>query len=106
MVLVFIHGSPIALKFDMRRVGYTWFLTLLTIAALQGGCKKNNLDEDFFMAPGKQYDMAVEGGFNTLSVNQFIRLTKPALEPGAVPLPISKASVVVNDGRVDIIYRE
>jgi hypothetical protein len=106
MVLVSIPGSLIALKFNMSRIGYIWFLLMMMFAALQGGCKKNSLDEDFFMAPGKQYDMAVEGGFNTLSINQFIRLTKPALDPGSVPLPISKASVVVNDGRVDIVYKE
>jgi hypothetical protein len=70
------------------------------------GCKKSNPEEDFFLTPQRQYDMAVEGGFNTLTEDQYIRLNKPSLSPESAPSPIRQASVVVNDGRVDIVYKE
>jgi hypothetical protein len=105
MALAFIPGSPIALKFKMKGLVYIWCF-LLSLAIAFSACKKSNLEEGFFLAPGKQYDMALEGGFNTFTVNQYIRLTKPSLNPDSIPSPIRKASIVVNDGRVDIVYKE
>ena len=81
-------------------------ISLFALAFAMIGCKKSELDEEFFKTPGKQYDMAVEGGFNTLYASQYIRLTKPSLNPDSMPAPIRKAAITVNDGRVDIIYRE
>ncbi|RZK80221.1 MAG: hypothetical protein EOO92_08010 [Pedobacter sp.] len=86
----------------MKRALYL-LLIFLTVGF---GCKKNRLDEDFFESPARQYDLAVEGGINTRFQTQSIRLTRPALHPDSLPKPISKASVVVNDGLVDIVYRE
>lgn len=79
---------------------------LLTGLLLSLGCKKSVLDKDAFLKPVRQYDMAIEGGFNTLGTAQYIRLTKPALSPDALPEPIRKAVVTVNDGRTDIVFKE
>jgi hypothetical protein len=83
---------------------YIWCLLGLIIAI--EGCKKSDLEDNFFLAPQKQYDMAIEGGFNTRIESQYIRLTKPSLSPDSSPTLIRKASVIVNDGRFDIVYRE
>lgn len=86
------------------RLHHFYFLAFFYVAAM--GCKKGFLDNDGFLKPGRAYDLSVEGGYNTYSVSQYIRLTKPALYPDSAPTPISKAIVVVNDGRADIIYKE
>lgn len=83
-----------------------FYLMALFITTAFTSCKKSALDNDGFLKPGRAYDLAVEGGFNTYTTSQYIRLTKPALYPDSAPTPISKASVVVNDGRVDILYKE
>lgn len=69
------------------------------------GCKKNTLDS-FFLKPKRIYDLAVEGGFNTLTTTQYIRLTKPSTHPDSIPSAIRNAIVVVNDGKSDIIFKE
>lgn len=79
---------------------------ILLLALIFSGCGKSELDNGLFENPARKYELAVEGGFNTLTANQYIKLTKPALHPDSAPVPISKATVEVNDGRVDIIYRE
>lgn len=58
------------------------------------------------MKPDLVYDLTVEGGINTLGNNQYIRLTKPSLNQAIEPTPITKASVIVNDGKSDIIFKE
>lgn len=68
------------------------------------GCKKA-LD-DQFLVPKRQYDLSVEGGFNTRINTQYIRLSKPAMSPDQNPTPISKAQVRINDGKSDIIFTE
>jgi len=83
-----------------------WYLFLFAAVICFGSCKKDNLGDNLFKNPTKQYDMAIEGGFNTFTANQYIRLTKPSLDPDSAPSPIRKAAVVVNDGRADIVYRE
>lgn len=83
-----------------------FYLMAFFVIAAFTGCKKSFLDNDGFLKPGRAYDLSVEGGFNTFSNSQHIRLTKPALYPDSAPTPISKAAVVVNDGRVDIVYKE
>lgn len=88
----------------MKRI-HVYLLVFFMIAAMTG-CKKSALDNNGFLKPGRAYDLAVEGGFNTYTAAQYIRLTKPALYPDSAPTPISKASVVVNNGRVDLIYKE
>ena len=67
-------------------------------------CKKNALDHDSFLKPGRIYDMAIEGGFNTLTTSQYIRLTKPALHPDSLPSPVRKATVMINDSKSDIDF--
>jgi hypothetical protein len=105
MALASILGSLIVLKYKMAKFRYLKYLLLLTVA-LSAGCKKSDLEDNFFKSPTRQYDMAIEGGFNTLTSNQYIKLSKPSLNSDSVPLPISKASIVVNDGRADIVYKE
>ncbi len=69
-------------------------------------CKKSILEKESFLTPSRKYDIAVEGGINTLFASQYIRLTIPALHPDSTPMPIRNASVVVNDGKSDLIFRE
>lgn len=80
-------------------------VVLMCLPAL-AGCKKSSMENDAFLKPHRVYDLAVEGGFNTLGSAQYIRLTKPSLHPDSIPLPIVKASVVVNDSRVNIVFKE
>ncbi|TKC07577.1 DUF4249 domain-containing protein [Pedobacter frigoris] len=83
-----------------------WIYFLLTGLLIAFGCKKSALDDNSFLKPVRQYDMAIEGGINTRTTDQYIRLTKPALSPDSSPVPIRKAVVVVNDGRTDIAFKE
>lgn len=99
-VSVFIHGSLTVLRFSMKN--YLLLMVLLILGF--SGCKKS-LD-DRFLTPKRQYDLSVEGGFNTRITTQSIRLSKPAMSPGQNPTPISKAIVRINDGKSDIIFNE
>ena len=103
MLSEYTHGLLIVLSFDMKKVCYHMILLILTTSLF--ACKKTSLDHTF-MKPGLVYDLTVEGGINTLGNNQYIRLTKPSTDPATEPSPISKASVVVNDGRADIVFKE
>ena len=81
------------------------YLLLMVLLVLGfSGCKKS-LD-DKFLVPKRQYDLSVEGGFNTRVTTQYIRLSKPAMSPDQNPTPISKAVVRINDGKSDIIFSE
>jgi len=82
-----------------------YLLTVSFVFILCLGCKKSQINEDF-LNPRKVYDLSVEGGFNTRTIAQYIRLTKPALYLDSLPSPIRKASVVINDGRADMILKE
>nr|WP_121272696.1 hypothetical protein [Pedobacter schmidteae] len=82
-----------------------FILIVVVVLPAASGCKKGNLNEGF-IKPARVYDMAVEGGFNTNQPSQYIRLTKPSLNPDSVPKPISKASVVINDGKTNIVFKE
>lgn len=87
----------------MKKICYPILLLVLTISLF--ACKKTSLDTTF-MKPNLVYDLTVEGGINTLGNNQYIRLTKPSLNPAIEPTPVTKASVVVNDGKSDIVFKE
>jgi len=81
------------------------YLLLMVLLVLGfSGCKKS-LD-DKFLVPKRQYDLSVEGGFNTRVTTQYIRLSKPAMSPDQNPTSISKAVVRINDGKSDIIFSE
>ena len=82
-----------------------YFIALLALL-FTWGCEKTDMQQDEFQVPARVYDMAIEGGINTAGRAQYIRLTKPSLSLDSLPTPIRKASVVVNDGRVDIVFRE
>jgi len=101
MGLVFIHGLPIALNYNMKR-SCILFLTALILS----GCGKASFDRDEFIRPGRIYDLAVEGGINTLTASQYIRLTRPSTHPDSLPAPLSNAVVVVNDSKVNIEFKE
>lgn len=104
MLSEFTHGLLTALSFNMKKICYHIVLLLWITSVF--ACKKISLDETF-IKPGQIYDLTVEGGINTLYPNnQCIKLTKPALGSFTEPTPISKASVVVNDGRSDIVFKE
>jgi hypothetical protein len=83
------------------------FLCVFLLASmLFSACKKSILERESFIKPSKKYDLAVEGGINTLFASQYIRLTIPALNPDSTPIPIRNASVVVNDGKYDLAFQE
>jgi hypothetical protein len=79
---------------------------VISVMLLTAGCVKDSFEKDTFLKPVRVYDLAVEGGINTLLSSQYIRLTKPAASPELAPTPISNASVVVNDSKSDIIFKE
>jgi hypothetical protein len=81
-------------------------LLLIACVLLFSACKKGILSKDQFLTPVKQYEISVEGGINTLDPLQYIRLSIPSLHPNELPIPIRKASVVVNDGRSNLIFKE
>lgn len=81
---------------------YSLFLVFSILLLLS--CKKDL--EVSFNTPKRQFDLTVEGGINTLYRTQYIRLTKPALDPNALPVPISKAVVTVNDGKAIMVFKE
>lgn len=82
-----------------------YILLFVLVSGLISSCKKA-ADKISFDKPKREYDLAVEGGINTLTQSQFIRLTKPSLTFDSKPSPISKAAVTVNDGKKDIIFKE
>lgn len=100
MVWGFIPGLLIVLKSSMK--GHYWIGILLLLGL--NGCKKSF--DDRFLTPNRQYDLAVEGGFNTRFATQYIRLSKPALSADVDPVPISKAVVTINDGKSDLVFKE
>jgi hypothetical protein len=104
MLLAVIHGSLIALKYNMKSSRLLFILLLP--AMVSSGCKKGILEKEAFLKSNRSYDIAVEGGINTLFASQYIRLTIPALKPDSLPIPIREALVVVNDGKSDLIFKE
>lgn len=103
MDLVIIHGSLIALKSNMN--SHRYYLMIILFFMVSAGCKKG-LDDKPFIVPQRKYDLSVEGGFNTRIATQYIRLTKPALTSNAEPAALTKATVTVNDGTSDIVFKE
>ncbi|KIO76389.1 hypothetical protein TH53_15435 [Pedobacter lusitanus] len=87
------------------RLNRSCLLLLFLLPALMNSCKKST-DKVSFDQPKRQYDLAVEGGINTLTQTQFIRLSKPSSKADIKPSAISKATVTVNDGIKDIIFKE
>lgn len=81
---------------------FVLFMQLLLLSS----CKKNFFEKDMYKTPQKVYDLAVEGGINTLTSSQYIRLTKPAIHPDSTPMPIRNAIVIVNDSKFDILFNE
>ena len=104
MPLAFIPGSLTASKSNMNKIRLS--IIFLLSALLFPACKKAFFKKDSFLKSNRKYEIAVEGGINTLLQSQYIRLTVPALHPDSIPLPINKASVVVNDGKYDLIFNE
>lgn len=102
MHLEFHHGSLTVLNYKMKKQHYFFVLFFCTI--LLSACKKD--DKISFDKPKHEYDLAVEGGINTLTKTQFIKLSKPSLSLGVMPAAISKAVVIVNDSKSDIIFKE
>lgn len=84
----------------------TAFYFILGFVLMQFSCVKQSFENNTFNKPKRIYDIAVEGGINTLLPVQYIRLTKPSLLPDSLPVPIRKAVVVVNDSKTDIVFKE
>jgi len=82
------------------------FCVLLLQVLIAGSCQKNSFERDMFNEPQQVYDLAVEGGINTLVSSQYIRLTKPSMHPDSAPVPIKNATVIVNDSKFDIVFKE
>ncbi|QNK61858.1 hypothetical protein H7F33_15020 [Pedobacter sp. PAMC26386] len=87
------------------KISRYYLLLLLFLPGMLKSCKKNT-DKISFDKPKHQYDLAVEGGINTLTKSQFIRLTKPSLTLDIKPSAISKAVVIVNNGKTDLVFKE
>lgn len=81
------------------------YFVLFLCSLLAFGCERTDMENEGFKPAERVYDMAIEGGINTRGSEQFIRLTKPSTNTDSL-IPIRKASVVVNDSRVDIVFRE
>ncbi len=79
--------------------------TLFALQCLLLTACKNDFEPSFTKAQNA-YDLAVEGGINTYQKVQYIRLTKPSMDPDSVPQPLSNAIVKVNDGEKDIAFKE
>lgn len=75
-------------------------LFLLTLVIILFACKKKSA-----VTP-PSYDLIVEGGINTFSTSQYIRLSQPALIPDKAPTPLNGATVTVNDGDTNTVFTE
>lgn len=82
------------------------FYIVIALGVLLSGCVKDSFEKDTFIRPQHIYDLAIEGGINTLTPFQYIRLTKPAVLPDSLPTPVRNATVTVNDSKSDIIFNE
>lgn len=69
-------------------------------------CKKELINKVQFQNPAKQYDLVVEGGVNSLDVNQFIKLSKPAFKISDNTEPINDAQVFINDVELKILDKD
>ncbi len=72
-------------------------ISLLCIAILLATCKKELINKVQFQKPILGYDIAVEGGVNSLDLNQFIRISKPAFNIANIVEPINDAQVFINN---------
>jgi Domain of unknown function (DUF4249) len=76
-------------------------LLILTLAIfVVSACRKNN--ETY----PSSYDLIVEGGINTLTASQYIRLTRPASFGQMSSPAVSGAVVTVNDGVENVPFLE
>ncbi|WP_450091359.1 DUF4249 family protein [Pedobacter suwonensis] len=64
------------------------------------GCKKEGSVNEI------PYDLTIEGGINTYTTQQFIRITKPASLDRDHASAVSNATVSINDGQHDIPLKE
>lgn len=60
-------------------------------------CKKQLINKVEFTDPNLQYDISVEGGVNSLDINQYIRITKPAFKISDRVEPVNNGQVFIND---------
>lgn len=73
----------------MRKLLYIY---IPTIFILINACKRNDIDTN-----GPSYDLILEGGINSFTHDQFIRLSKPASLNEISDQPLNGAQVSVND---------
>lgn len=83
-----------------------YVLSLLIFLCIASSCSKDETSKIGFSSPKNDYDLVVEGGITTFQTTQYIRLTKPALSPDATPIAVSKATVTINDGKRNIVFKE
>lgn len=81
----------------MQTLRHFYLLLLLGMVACQH-------KDTAFTAP--VYDLIVEGGINSLTPQQYIRLSKPAGISAPSVQPVNGAMVRVNDGPTDITFTE
>ncbi|MET4082630.1 hypothetical protein ABIB40_002590 [Pedobacter sp. UYP30] len=65
-------------------------------------CKKELINKVQFQNPVLSYDLAIEGGVNSLELTQFIKISKPAFRISDHVLPINDAQVFINDVELKI----
>ncbi|SFW90437.1 DUF4249 family protein [Chitinophaga sancti] len=76
-------------------------LVLIFFIAPFSSCQKHDANDST-----PTYDLIIEGGINSLTHYQFIRISKPADLYSKPSQPVSGAKVVVNDGSKDVVFTE
>lgn len=71
--------------------------SILTIALAIVSCKKELIDRINFKKPAQQYDLVIEGGVNTFTKEQFIRLSKPTYKAADNVSAVNDAEVFINN---------
>lgn len=72
---------------------YSIFIIAITVLS----CKKELIDLVNFKKPVLQYDLVVEGGVNTFTEKQFIRLTRPSYNITGNVSAVNDAEVFINN---------
>lgn len=74
---------------------------ILYFAVILVSCKKELIDKINFKKAALQYDLVIEGGVNSFSKEQFIRLSKPSYNVSDNVAGISNAEVYINSVKLD-----
>lgn len=65
-------------------------------------CKKELIEKVQFQKPKIKYELAIEGGVNSMNTTQFIKITKPSFSVSDTITPVNDAQVFINDISLNI----